>query len=602
MSLADLVWAMSKVTDSYFPGGLSDAIYLSCYGWLIAAAREQLRTAPAGASTPSGVSTVLIQGMPYLAMLASFLVLVYLESGAPSNPTNSMTIVIFVLTLLVMLRQGVLSKDEALLRERRAVGIVEARYASLIKNASDVIIIVEVDGALRFASPAAERIFGIHPDELVGRNLLDLWRDTSRDRVAVFLAEVAASRGRTVGPFEVVVAVDDGRSTLECVGSNLLEDPAIAGLALNFRDVSERKTLEEQLRQLAFHDPLTLLANRSLFRNRVEHALTLANRSRQLIAVMFLDIDNFKKVNDSLGHAAGDRLLQAAAQRLVKSTRPSDTVARLGGDEFAILLEGISSPGDVEGIAAIITQSFNLPLLLDGTETPMAASIGVAYSQHGDDTEQLLRNADIAMYSAKATGKARFVVFHPRMQEQLRHRLRLEEDMQCRSPRALASPGARTHDARHIHPACGGIGPGRADRPDGAARSLPPGPRLEQEDRCRRRPAGCDQHLRAPPAARGPGRRRAQRARGFGHRTRQSRDRAHREHDHAQHGTESGALSRAQGARRAHRDRRFWHGLFVALVPASLPHRHLEDRPCLRQPPDGAGRRPRPRASRGDAG
>jgi diguanylate cyclase (GGDEF)-like protein/PAS domain S-box-containing protein len=430
MSLADLVWAMSKVTDSYFPGGLSDAIYLSCYGWLIAAAREQLRTAPAGASTPSGVSTVLIQGMPYLAMLASFLVLVYLESGAPSNPTNSMTIVIFVLTLLVMLRQGVLSKDEALLRERRAVGIVEARYASLIKNASDVIIIVEVDGALRFASPAAERIFGIHPDELVGRNLLDLWRDTSRDRVAVFLAEVAASRGRTVGPFEVVVAVDDGRSTLECVGSNLLEDPAIAGLALNFRDVSERKTLEEQLRQLAFHDPLTLLANRSLFRNRVEHALTLANRSRQLIAVMFLDIDNFKKVNDSLGHAAGDRLLQAAAQRLVKSTRPSDTVARLGGDEFAILLEGISSPGDVEGIAAIITQSFNLPLLLDGTETPMAASIGVAYSQHGDDTEQLLRNADIAMYSAKATGKARFVVFHPRMQEQLRHRLRLEEDMQ----------------------------------------------------------------------------------------------------------------------------------------------------------------------------
>ena len=430
MFLADIVWALSKVTGTYFPGGLSDAIYLTCYGWLIAAARQQLRSAPALRGSPSALGSVLIQGMPYVAMLASFLVLVYLETNAPANPANSMTIVIFVLTLLVMLRQGVLSRDDALLRERRAVGLVEARYASLIKNASDVIMIVDVDGRLRFGSPAAERTFGIPPDDLVGRNLLDLWSESNRERLTAFLAELDATRGRTVGPFEVVVDTEQRRSTLECVGSNLLDDPAIAGLALNFRDVSERKALEEQLRQLAFHDPLTLLANRSLFRNRVEHALVLAHRSRQLVAVMFLDLDNFKNVNDSLGHAAGDRLLQAAAQRLVKSTRPSDTVARLGGDEFAILLEGITTVDDVERIAAAITQSFNSPLLLDGGETPMSASVGVAFSQPDNDTDQLLRNADIAMYKAKAAGKGRFVVFHPRMQEQLRHRLRLEEDMQ----------------------------------------------------------------------------------------------------------------------------------------------------------------------------
>ena len=430
MFLADIVWALSKVTGTYFPGGLSDAIYLTCYGWLIAAARQQLRIAPTMRGSPSALGSVLIQGMPYFAMLASFLVLVSLETNAPANPANSMTVVIFVLTLLIMLRQGVLSRDDALLRERRAVGLVEARYASLIKNASDVIMIVDVDGRLRFGSPAAERTFGIPPDDLVGRNLLDLWSESNRERLATFLAELDATRGRTVGPFEVVVDTEERRSTLECVGSNLLDDPAIAGLALNFRDVSERKALEEQLRQLAFHDPLTLLANRSLFRNRVEHALTLAHRSRQLVAVMFLDLDNFKNVNDSLGHAAGDRLLQAAAQRLVKSTRPSDTVARLGGDEFAILLEGITTTGDVERIAAAITQSFNSPLLFDGGETPMSASVGVAFSQPDNDTDQLLRNADIAMYKAKAAGKGRFVVFHPRMQEQLRHRLRLEEDMQ----------------------------------------------------------------------------------------------------------------------------------------------------------------------------
>jgi diguanylate cyclase (GGDEF)-like protein/PAS domain S-box-containing protein len=429
MQLADIVWAMAKISDSYLPGGMSDAIYLSCYGALIAAARDQLRGAPASRQEASAFGSALVQGMPYVAMLVSFLVLVYVESSSMSSPATAMTVIIFALTLLVMLRQGVMSRDDALVRERRAAGIVEARYASLIKNASDVIMIADVDGNLRFASPAAERTFGMHPDDLVGRNLLDLWGEADRERLTGFLAEVAATRGRSVGPVEVTVGNGARRNTLESVGSNLLDDPAISGLALNFRDVSERKALEEQLRQLAFHDPLTLLANRSLFRNRVQHALTLTQRSRQRVAVMFLDLDNFKNVNDSLGHDAGDRLLQAAAQRLVKSTRPSDTVARLGGDEFAILLEGINEAADVESVAATITRSFDEPLQLDGSDTWMAASIGIAFSEPDDDTEQLLRNADIAMYNAKAAGKARFVVFQPRMQEQLRERLRLEDDI-----------------------------------------------------------------------------------------------------------------------------------------------------------------------------
>ena len=429
MSLADIVWAMSKVSGSYLPGSLSDVIYLSCYIWLAAAAREQLRGAPGKRRPPSAPISALMQGLPYIAMMVSFLVLVYVESSKTASPVNTMTIIIFALTSLVMLRQGVLSRDDALLRERRAAGMVEARYASLIRNASDVIMISDADGQLRFASPAAERTFAIHPDDLIGRNLLDLWAEADRERLQAFLAEVAATPGRAIGPVEAMVGTGDRRSIIECVGTNLVHDPAIAGLALNFRDVSERKALEEQLRKLAFHDPLTLLANRSLFWNRVEHALALAQRSGQRVAVMFLDLDNFKNVNDSLGHDAGDRLLQAAAQRLVKATRPSDTVARLGGDEFAILLEGISSDTDVERIAAPISAAFNRPLLLDGRETDTAASIGVACSRPGDDAEQLLRNADIAMYNAKAAGKARCVVFQSHMQEQLHDRLRLEQDM-----------------------------------------------------------------------------------------------------------------------------------------------------------------------------
>jgi diguanylate cyclase (GGDEF)-like protein/PAS domain S-box-containing protein len=429
MSLADIVWAMSKVGGSYFPGGVSDAMYLSCYVWLAAAAREQLRGTHAVRRAAGAFSSALMQGMPYIAMLVSFFVLVYVESSSAASPVNMMTVIIFALTALVMVRQGVLLRDDALSRERRAAGLVEARYASLIKNASDVIMITDADGQLRFASPASQRTFAIHPDELLGRNLLDLWADGERERVASFLAEVAASRGRTVGPVEAAVETGNRRSTLECVGSNLTDDPAIAGLALNFRDVSERKTLEEQLRKLAFHDPLTLLANRSLFWNRVEHALALAQRTQLRVAVMFLDLDNFKNINDSLGHDAGDRLLQAAAQRLVKSTRPSDTVARLGGDEFAILLEGIGSDTDAERIAMPIGAAFNQPLLLDGREVDASASIGVACSRPGDDAEQLLRNADIAMYTAKAAGKAHLVVFQSHMQEQLHDRLRLEQDI-----------------------------------------------------------------------------------------------------------------------------------------------------------------------------
>ena len=429
MFLADIVWALSKVTGNYLPGGLSDAVYLSCYIVLGAAAREQSRGPERDTRSASTLDNVLVQGLPYAAMLVSFLVLVYFTRGDVSDPATIMTMIIFVLTLLLMVRQGVIFRDDALVREQRAAGLVEARYASLIRNASDVIVIVDVDGRLRFASPAAERTFAFRPDDLVGRNLLDLWVDADRDRLSGFLAEVAATRGKAVGPVEVQVSSGTKRFTLESVGSNLLHDPAIAGLALNFRDVSERKVLEEQLRQLAFHDPLTLLANRSLFRNRVDHALTLAQRTQQQIAVMFLDLDNFKNVNDSLGHDAGDRLLQAVAQRLVQRTRSADTVARLGGDEFAILLEGVTDAADVERVAVSITESFAEPLLLDGSEVRVATSIGVTFSRPEDTTEELLRNADIAMYSAKAGGKGHHVIFQPHMQEVLRERLRTEEEI-----------------------------------------------------------------------------------------------------------------------------------------------------------------------------
>ena len=433
MLLGDVMWSVAKITGHYLSGDLQDVLYMACYLPMVLAGREQMRGASRGTSW--NVSKSAAQALPYAAMVAALLVLVSLTHGDLANPATFMTIVVFALGLLVMVRQALSLREDALVRERRAARMVEERYASLIANASDVIMTVAADGALMFASPAAERTLGLRPDQLAGRNLLDIWSGDDSERLRAFLVDVAASSGAPVGPVEVGIERGRDRVVLEVVGSNLTNDPAVQGLALNFRDISERKVLEEQLRQLAFHDPLTLLANRSLFRDRVQHALTLAQRGRQQVAVMFLDLDNFKTVNDSLGHDAGDRLLQAVARRLVKSTRFSDTVARLGGDEFAILLEGIGPSVEVEGLARALIQELDQPFALGAHEVRVSASIGVAFSAQEASAEALLSKADIAMYYAKSAGKNRYISFQAPMQEMLQERTRLVADL----PRAIAN-------------------------------------------------------------------------------------------------------------------------------------------------------------------
>jgi diguanylate cyclase (GGDEF)-like protein/PAS domain S-box-containing protein len=435
MFMGDILWSLAKTGGYYLPGDLQDVLYLLCFVPIAAAGRAQLRARAPTSRTASIRSDAFTKSVPYVAMLAAFLVLIFFTPGKLGGATTIVTMVVFALTLLSMVRQAVVLRQDASMLERNAARIVEDRYASLIANASDVIMIVAVDGTLRFASPAAERTLGLKPDELDGNNLLELWAGGDSEQLRSFLAEIAATPSGAVGPVELRIHRGDARFTLEIVGSNLLADPAVNGLALNLRDISERKALEEQLRQRAFHDPLTLLANRNLFRDRVQHALTLARRDRPSVAVLFLDLDNFKNINDSLGHDAGDRLLQAAAQRLVKATRSSDTVARLGGDEFAILLEGITAPSEAERVAAALIHTLDLPFSLNGNDVRVSASIGVAFSTPEVDTEALLRNADIAMYHAKADGKNRYATFQPRMQEVLHERLRLEGDMD----RALAN-------------------------------------------------------------------------------------------------------------------------------------------------------------------
>jgi diguanylate cyclase (GGDEF)-like protein/PAS domain S-box-containing protein len=429
MFIADIYWSIAKMGGFYAAGDLQDVFYLVSYVPWAAAGRVQMRMPagpiPSAANTPDALSRTL----PYATSLVVFLVLVYLARSDIDGPVAVMTTVVFTLTLLLMIRHGVVLRGDAAVREQRAARMVEDRFESLIANASDVIMIVAADGVLRFASPACERMLGLRPEEILGESLVDVWTGTDCERLRALLGEIAAASVGTVGPVELTIERGPNRRVLECVGSNLSADPAVRGLALNFRDISERKALEQQLRQMAFHDPLTLLANRTLFKDRVQHAMALVQSGHLPVAVLFLDLDNFKTINDSLGHDAGDRLLGAVAQRIVQITRASDTVARLGGDEFAILVESVVALEEVRKIAASLIEALALPFQLNSMEVSVAGSVGVAHSSCAASAEGLLGNADIAMYHAKAAGKNRYAVFEPRMQDVLHERLRLEADM-----------------------------------------------------------------------------------------------------------------------------------------------------------------------------
>jgi diguanylate cyclase (GGDEF)-like protein len=203
----------------------------------------------------------------------------------------------------------------------------------------------------------------------------------------------------------------------------------IVGRVWSFRDVTPRWQLEDELAHPAFHDSLTGLANQALFRDRVEHALARTARRPSPLAVLFLDLDNFKTVNDSLGHTAGDELLIEVSDRLLSCLRDGDTAARLGGDEFALLIEDATVEHDVIVVAERVTACLRQPFVLAGKEVFVGASVGIAFAERGLDADQMLRNADLAMYTAKGLGKNRFEVFAPEMHTNVVDRLEVEAEL-----------------------------------------------------------------------------------------------------------------------------------------------------------------------------
>ncbi|HEV3232365.1 MAG TPA: EAL domain-containing protein [Candidatus Dormibacteraeota bacterium] len=299
------------------------------------------------------------------------------------------------------------------------------RLTSLVRHSADIIAVVDASGRIGYVSPAVEQVLGHLVEDVVGQPMESLLEAAEVERVRRM---IATRDGGTVRLQHQMRHRDGTMLNIETAIHDLLDNPSVGGLVLNSRDITATKALEEQLRERALHDPLTGLPNRILFHDRVAHALTQRGQENRP-AVMFIDVDDFKNVNDSLGHATGDRLLCEIGDRIRTVLRSGDTAARLSGDEFATLLESCSGPREAEAVAARLIEVLRQPVAVDGREILVTVSVGVALGRRLMSAERLLQDADLAMYQAKSTGKNRHQVFDGSMHVSTVERFELESDL-----------------------------------------------------------------------------------------------------------------------------------------------------------------------------
>jgi len=340
--------------------------------------------------------------------------------------------------------QLALALEGARLTEKIHLRRSEARFASLVQHSSDLITVVGPDATIVYQSPSSERVLGYHPDELLGTRFDRLVVREDADRLLRVIADGSDYPRREGQVIECTLRHrEGGLRQFEILHTNLLDDEHVRGIVLNARDISERKDFEEQLTHQAFHDPVTNLPNRALFVERVRHAVGRARREESEIGVIFLDVDDFKTINDSLGHGAGDLALIDVAKRLSNSIRLSDTAARFGGDEFVVLLEDLDSTETAVEVAERILDDLRQPLTVAGKELALRGSIGISILE-GSSTagaDELIRDADAAMYIAKRDGKGGYRLFEPDMHAGVVARLELRGDIQ----RALQSGQFELH-------------------------------------------------------------------------------------------------------------------------------------------------------------
>jgi diguanylate cyclase (GGDEF)-like protein/PAS domain S-box-containing protein len=323
------------------------------------------------------------------------------------------------------------SLGSALVEKEQAAAVTqqhERRFRALVQSSQDLVFVFDASAFVTYASPSCEQVLGYEPAMLIGPDSGKIIHEDDKETLRASVQRaVAVPSGRA--SLQMRVQHRDGAWVwIEGVATNLLDDPAVAGVVINARDVTGRVSAEQALRHQALHDPLTGLANRTLFNDRLEHAITRSKRHGGYVAVMIVDLDGFKTVNDSLGHQVGDDLLIAVAERFRNALRAYETVARLGGDEFAILLEDLHAPEHGGLVAQRVLDSLATPIDLGDREVAIGASIGIAIAERdAPNPERLLSHADTAMYRAKREGKGCYRGFEQSMHAAAVERLELEQ-------------------------------------------------------------------------------------------------------------------------------------------------------------------------------
>ena len=316
----------------------------------------------------------------------------------------------------------------------------EERLRDMFEHARDAIYTCDLEGRFTSANLAAERLTGYSRQEILQMRVVDLIAPEDIDRARTLMARRLEGTHHGITDIQMV-RKDGARLFVEISGRRVFRDSQAAGVEAIVRDVTAQHELQRRLEYQAFHDPLTGLPNRALLRDRLSQALVRATRSQSKVAVMLMDLDNFKLVNDTLGHAAGDELLMAISPRLHQAMRGGDTVARLGGDEFAFVLEGVAGERDAVAVAERVIAAFGEPFPTSHGEERIGASLGIVIAEPGADADTLLRNADTAMYAAKATSKGGYQLYDDE------RRLRMVREVEITN----ALTDVLAHDRLEVH-------------------------------------------------------------------------------------------------------------------------------------------------------
>jgi diguanylate cyclase (GGDEF)-like protein/PAS domain S-box-containing protein len=435
LGLAMLVGAVGSAPEALLPAhGPSTGqvvVPVACLLAVVAADRQRRATA---APTRGGArSRRPFSVLPYAAVAVSSVLLLYVTAQSDRGDRMVTAAALVCLVALVVSRQVLAFTDNSrLLRERDAglaeVAAREQRFGSLVRNSSDFITITGPDGLFKYVSPGAQRMLGLDPDAWIGGAAAEIIHPDDLPMVQQHYATIVDVPSATAN-YEVRLRHADGSwRWAEVSNTNLTHDPAVGGIVGNARDITDERVFQQRLQHQAHHDPLTGLANRTLFHDELRIALSSDPAG---LAVLLVDLNDFKTVNDTLGHPAGDALITVVGQRLLDGVRAGDTVARLGGDEFAVLVRGVAGD-DTRQLAQRVLGAFTEPVDIAGYRTRISASIGVALSHEAASAEELMRRADVAMYAAKADRDAadsRWTAYTTALDAPLQYRATLHDEL-----------------------------------------------------------------------------------------------------------------------------------------------------------------------------